>query len=199
MPGSWPIPSSIRRTLRSRVLAFTETGKARASGPPRNVPGADGQAVEPRRPGPPRDSGRSRANSSSPASPVKATVTSLRVSRETYQVGRPSCRRTARRTAGQAGKVSQAFGARRGTRGARCRGASRPARRSGSRRTPGRRTDREGLHRSIRRPLHQADDDRRVDPAREESAERNVGDHLLANRVVERSPGALRRPRREGG
>ncbi len=45
--------------------------------------------------------------------------------------------------------------------------------------------DRERLHRPARGPLHQPHDDRRVDPAREERAQRHVRDHLLAHGVAE--------------
>ena len=80
------IPSSHRFTFRSRVFAFTETGKARAIGPPSTLLAPSGS----------RSSCAARAialyrsypaKSSSPASPVSATVTSLRVSRDTYHVG----------------------------------------------------------------------------------------------------------------
>ena len=48
--------------------------------------------------------------------------------------------------------------------------------------------DREGPDGLSRRSLHQGDDDRRVDPAREERPERDVGHHLLADGVVEGRP-----------
>ena len=46
--------------------------------------------------------------------------------------------------------------------------------------------DRERLHGTARGALHQAGDDGRVDPAGQEGAQRHVGDHLLAHRLVER-------------
>ena len=178
----------------------TEAGKARATGPPRSRRGPAGQAVEQRRPGRRPGSGRSRANSSSPASPVRATVTCRRVSRATCQVGRAELSANgSSNCSARAGRVSHARGS---TLNAWC---SVPRCLRGQLGVPGlveRRVvepDRERLHRPVRRPLHQADDDRRVDPAREERPERDVGHHLLADGVGRASRGAARRPRRAAG
>ena len=181
------MPSSTRRTLRSRVFARTETGRARAIGPPSTLREPRGEPVEQARPARRRGSGRSRRTArrrrrrsgrrSPPGGSPRATcqVGSAELSAN----GSSNCQ-------ARAGRVSHASGRRPGTRGARSRGAC--AASSAYAALVERRVvepDRERLHRPARRLLHQADDDRRVDPAREERPERNVGDHLLAHRLAE--------------
>ena len=53
--------------------------------------------------------------------------------------------------------------------------------------------DREGPHRAVRLRLHQRDDGRRVDPAGQEGAERDVRGHLPADRLDQQAAQGVRR------
>ena len=94
----------------------------------------------------------------------------------------PTGRRTARRSGARPGGGSPPRPARRPARGARWRTSARPAARAGSSlQALLVEADREGLDGLWRLLGHRRDDRRRVDPAGEEGAERDVGDHPPAH------------------
>ena len=59
-------------------------------------------------------------------------------------------------------------------------------------------TDREGLDRTRRAPLHQRHDQRGMDPARQEGADRDVRDHAVADGLREQQIEVIERDRVEG-